>query len=454
MRSRPAALLATLLLAMACARSGPTSPDVIIVTLDACRADRMGFLGNPRGLTPFLDGLAARAYVFDRAYTAAAYTTASIASLFTSRLPSRHGVTWFNTPLPAGETTLAEALAAHGYATGTFTGNLLFPGAKRGFEVFRVLSAANSAGGQTTQVLADAHAWAAPLPPPRFLYLHAMDTHAPYIPTAAALARVGQPPDPAFVMRVNEHVWLLGTRTPTDAELHEIVEVYDATVASADDGLATLASPAWQALVANAILVFTADHGEDFGERGHFGHGETMDERAIRVPLLIAMPGQSERVDVHEVVSLIDVAPTLLDLLDLPVPAGWEGRSLAPAMARAAHPRHPATWWSTWREGRAADAGAVIEMLGPAPGGRDILPRAAIVRGGHKAVAYYKGTRNYYDLAADPDERQPAALDAGERRPLDAALDQVIGRTLRAGDTIELDDATRARLRALGYITD
>src|SRR3989337_2871928 len=116
------AVLALLLVsvAAACAPDArrEASPNVVLVVLDALRPDRLGCFGNRRGLTPFLDEWADQSYVFHRAHTAASYTIPSVASLFTSRLLSDHGVEWFNSVLPVEALTLTEVLHERGYATG------------------------------------------------------------------------------------------------------------------------------------------------------------------------------------------------------------------------------------------------------------------------------------------------------------------------------------------------
>ena len=104
----------------------PRMPDVVVIVLDAVRADRFGCLGNDRGLTPFLDSWAERSVVFHRAYSAASYTVASIASLLTSRLPSQHGVEWFGSVLSPDALTFPEVLDARRFQPAASTGNLLF----------------------------------------------------------------------------------------------------------------------------------------------------------------------------------------------------------------------------------------------------------------------------------------------------------------------------------------
>src|SRR5262245_47337516 len=122
---RALATLAAVLVAAAVA-AGPVParrPNVFLIVFDWVARARVGAFGNTRGLTPFLDSLAERACVFHRAYTAAPYTVASIASLLSSQLPSRHGVAWFQSILADEELTLAEELHDQGYATGLFSGN-------------------------------------------------------------------------------------------------------------------------------------------------------------------------------------------------------------------------------------------------------------------------------------------------------------------------------------------
>jgi arylsulfatase A-like enzyme len=162
-----------------------------------------------------------------------------------------------------------------------------------------------------------------------------MEPHSPYVPPQALRARLVKPPvDDAEVKELNARLVRHGARPFSAEEIGKLEGLYDAEVASLDGELRkTFAALKRQGLLDDAIVVFTADHGEEFHEHGHFGHGQALFEEGVRVPLIFVGPGiAAGRVD--ENVSLVDVAPTLLDLLGLQPQPSFEGRSLAPMMRR------------------------------------------------------------------------------------------------------------------------
>src|SRR5439155_891594 len=164
---------------------------------------------------------------------------------------------------------------------------------------------------------------------PVFLYLHYIEPHPPYTPPVAVLDGLlrGRPrPDLDEVSKA----MLFGQVVPPDAQtLQQIEDVYDAEVMSLDGGLRELFSGLdARGFLANAFVAITADHGEEFDDHGLVGHGTTLYNELIRVPLLVRLPGQTRRVDVEDVVSLIDVAPTILATVGIRRPPAFEGRVL------------------------------------------------------------------------------------------------------------------------------
>src|SRR5262245_48342613 len=227
-------------------RSRP--PDVVVILLDACRPDRLGAYGNTRGLTPFLDTLAQHAYVFERAYAAAPYTPPSVASLFTARYPSQHGIAWFDRVLPDDAVTLAEVLHARGYATAMVKANVLFGGDAQGFDDTRFVGGVGSGNAVNQKALA----WLAqvandPNRPPVFLYLHYIDTHSPYAPPpwfAHRILEPAQPLDPASlasIIKVGNDLTVAAAIRPLSAgQQHMVTDLYDASVRAVDGELRTL----------------------------------------------------------------------------------------------------------------------------------------------------------------------------------------------------------------------
>jgi arylsulfatase A-like enzyme len=432
---------------------------VVVVVLDALRADRLGCLGSRRGLTPFLDEWAERSWVFHRAHSAASYTIPSVASLLTARLLSEHGVEWFDSVLPAEETTLTEVLRRHGYVTGSFTASPFFKGFEQGFDVAKLVEPAADGPPRAHQIGAAARNFLATHGSlgPVFLYLHLIESHVPYDlppPDRRPPYRRSAPPHPERVMAL----YLAGHQLALGADaLAELEDAYDGAIVVLDDRLRALfAELRTQGVLEHAIVVITADHGEDFGEHGTIGHARTLYETSTWVPLLVRVPGQTQRVDVEEVVSLVDVAPTVLELLDIAAPPTFTGRALIPGPSAGSW-RPSALWRSVRRRWRDERDRAVSEFLTPSR--LPLPPRhsAAVVLGSRKLVVGADGSREYYDLARDPAERTSDAVGPADRARLDETLTRVRSRTAgRAPSAAKapLDAQARERLRALGYVTD
>ncbi|MBX3025627.1 sulfatase [bacterium] len=467
--------------------AGGWRPNVIIVLVDTLRADRMGFLGNDRGMTPFLDALAARSAVFERAYPSSSWTAPSVASLFTSLYPTQHGQTALGLALPDTVPTLAATLSEAGYTTAAISGHGgMAPqlGLARGFAVARLVSGPSGplAKASGEAVTAQALAWldgrteterARPL----FLYLHYMEPHTPYDAPAEILDRVlARRGDVArartvtdraadHVLDEHQHMGLPVERAArdrsqdvplTDAELLQGVnDLYDAEVVTIDQRLAALfAGLRERGLLDDALVVFTADHGEELLEHGRLGHGMTLFEESLHVPLLIETTRHPAPARIRTVVSLLDVAPTVLAAVGVPAPAGFEGRSLWPLIDAHVGVRG---WLTAARQALGAAPGGVgFSELYPLLGARQPTPSRVVIRGDRKLIVGPKGAETAFDLAADPREQAPLADDP-ERPALRQLLDDFAARVARGagvGEAGRLDEATRQRLRVLGYNPD
>ncbi|MDX2168156.1 MAG: sulfatase [Deltaproteobacteria bacterium] len=441
------------------ARPGP-KPNVVMVVVDTLRADRLGAYGNQRGLTPFLDSLAARGTLFARAYANSSWTCPSVASLFTSRYPTQHHVVGFASSLAPSERTLAEALADAGYRNGGFTANFrLTPelGYAQGFtywgayvpNVTQGEAAAKIRGGRLRE---EAESWILgsrilPAKQPFFLYFQLMETHAPYEPPAPFRARFAPPgeiDDAAAMQKLLQPA--IGLKGLAGPQLGRMLQLYDGEVASADEELRQLFErlTALGVLTDDSVIIVTADHGEEFGEHGQLLHGITLYEPAIRVPLLVIGPDVVAGQIVTEPVALLDLAPTLLDLLGLPAEASFEGTSLAPRLRGEAEAPHP--------------LGVVSELERVNPKGIEMrMHGRALTQGANKTLLTPHGGLEVYDLGSDPGERVPLAGDravqvAGAIAPLAAQHAALAARAAEAGhESAVLDDATKEKLRALGY---
>ena len=294
------------------------APNIILITVDTTRADRMGFLGSKRGLTPNLDLVARQGVVFEKAFSQAPLTPVSHATIFTGTYPQFHTVTDFGHPLPSLLPSVPEILQKTGYHTAAFIGSLILdpkanmaPGFDRGFDYFdagfrpktdpkedRYHTIERRAG----EVVAHAISWLNKnRQTPFFIWVHVYDPHAPYDPPA-----------------------------PYDSRK----DLYDGEIAYTDAMLGKLFAYLRQrGLYDRALIAVMSDHGESLGAHGESMHGIFLYDETIHVPLLFKLPSQllaGKRVSSR--VRLVDVAPTLLSMLSLPLPPTFQGESLVPLM--------------------------------------------------------------------------------------------------------------------------
>lgn len=320
-------LLAVLPLLASCSPTAPppatAKPNIVLITLDTTRADRMGFLGSPRGLTPNLDALAREGTVFTQAYAQAPLTTVSHATLLTGTYPPYHGVHDFSIPLPKDVPALADLLHEQGYHTAAFVGALILdpvngmaPGFNRGFDVYdagyrmrrnRQEDRYQTLERRAEEVVARARSWLAQNSSsgPFFLWVHVFDAHEPYEAPGEFGRRYAQSP-------------------------------YDGEIAYVDSVMGGLFADLKQRkLFSTTTIVVAADHGEAFGEHGEYTHGVFLYDPTIHVPLLIKFhDGHWAGQRYTGRVPLVNLAPTLLAAANLPVPQQMQGRSLIPLLGR------------------------------------------------------------------------------------------------------------------------
>lgn len=430
-------LLLALLLAPAApaAAEGAAPLNLVVVTVNSLQAGRTSPYGGPAALTPNMARLAAGGTVFGRAVAQSGWTLPSLASLFTSRYPRGHGVYERGQELPAGLPTLAAALRAAGRRTAAFTGGLDAAGVHglaRGFDLYD-----DDTGGLPTGTLAGAvtkaAAWlAANKGAPFFLFLQGYDAHPPYdkpwpgAPPAYDGPLKDRPLDLPLLRT-------LGPGLPP-ADLAYVRARYDAGVAHADAQLGRLLDLLdGTGLSSSTVVVLTAEHGEELGERGsfdRFGTGSLYDE-ALLVPLIIRHPALKGGRVAGGQARLVDVMPTALELLGAPVPPGCAGASLRPALYGAAG--------EPFRE--------ALSEAGPSS--------AALRAKGFKLVR--EGDRyRLFDLLRDPGEREDAArlhpeITYGLAQELAALLREAGAAAPRDARRIELDPEMKRRLREAGY---
>jgi len=392
--------------------AGEPPLSAVLITLDTTNRDALGCFGQALALTPNLDRIAKEGIAFDQARTVAPITLPAHTSMLTGLVPLRHGVRDNAlAPLARSAETLSERLSSAGFQSAAFVSAVVLAapyGLDQGFGVYD--APLGSAGGATAHMLERpaedtvraASAWlrARDRARPFFLWLHAFEPHEPYAPARELLELARGDP-------------YLGEVAALDGALGELLRVLEE-----EHGLDHL------------VLIVSADHGEMLGEHGERTHSVLCYERALRVPLLVRLPGGAHAGErVTSPVCVTDVMPTFLEALALPVPAGLDGQSLlAPAPRRG-------TYFESY-------TGYLNYGWSPITGWTD----------GERKLLH--GTASeLYDLARDPAEQEnllPGESAGAERLHHAIEALSALPRIERGADE-HLDDGSRADIQALGY---
>jgi hypothetical protein len=344
--SRPLSLVAALaaFALAACQRTAPPAEarrelppprGVVLISIDALRADALGLYGSPRPTSPFLDRLAERALVFDNAFCQIPSTLPSHLSMFTGLYPSEHGVFPPSDVLAAEIPTLPELFRAAGFRTfGHSEGGYVQGGYgfARGFDDWT--DTPYAAESDLERTFARGAASLAGLAPGErfFLFLHTYSVHDPYEPPAAYRARFWPGPPPAGAFEATGPNFAAFNRNQLaapDAAAAYYRALYDAGVAYMDDVVARFFGELERlGLAGDTLVVFTSDHGEEFLEHGRYVHTQVYPE-TLRVPLVVVDPRQERGRRVARLVESIDLLPTLAEVAGFAAPAGISGESFA-----------------------------------------------------------------------------------------------------------------------------
>ena len=300
------------------------SPVVILYLVDTLRADHTTPYGYPRETTPELAAFAKDSVVFETAIAQASWTKPSVASILTSQLPGIHRAVQLRDPLDSGQVTLAEMLQAKGYATGAAIANWVIYSEgnnfEQGFDVLVGLHGADDRPSKLVEAAAVVDASLAWLDArqgvPVFLYAHTMDPHVPY----AAPAPFNHKFDP---QPVEGHPGVDPRTDYKDAEDRDrLVAQYDGDIAYGDQEFGRFVRELKKrGLYDRALIVFMADHGEEFLDHGGWLHGRSVFDELIRIPLIVKFPGgRGAGRRVRQQVQAVDVLPTILENEALPVP--------------------------------------------------------------------------------------------------------------------------------------
>jgi arylsulfatase A-like enzyme len=324
--------------------AGATGRPIIVLSLDTMRGDRLGALGYPKPLTPHLDALAREGVLFEQATSTAPWTLPSHASIFTSLLPFDHGSTRETRPLRPSLSMLAERLRNAGYRTAAFTGGAYVSsgfGFGQGFEIYEDHDEGREEGAG--RIATAALKWVRSVKDqPFFVFVHTYEIHFPYTHTEfAEKSFLDQGMKPLDVEQLAAlHAGKL-TVTPDQRQFER--ELYDGDVARADLVMGGMLYQLRQeGILDRAILVVLSDHGDELWDHDDYwspGHGHSLYQELVHVPLIVRAPGLVRAGDrIRTPVSLLDVLPTLLAWAGIPGEPEDEGRSLVAALSRGIEP--------------------------------------------------------------------------------------------------------------------
>ncbi len=407
-------VVATCCLLFGCSAGSPVPiTNVILISIDTLRADHLSSYGHPLELTPHIDRVAREGALFEQVISPVPITLPSHSSLMTGTIPPVHGVR-DNTDyrLDDSMTTLAEILKEKGFRTGAVVGAFVLDsgfGLSQGFDSYDDRIAGTEGelyierrGEEVSRLAGE---WLTRNRESKnFLFLHYFDPHADYRSPEPFAGRFADNP---YAGEVAYTDWCIGKVLET----LENLDLYD-----------------------SSLIVVTSDHGEALGEHKELTHAYYVYQSTLRVPWVIKWPGADGLKRVVEPVSLVDVMPTILGLLQIPPPPQIQGESLVPAMlANGAAAR-------TRRQ--------YCESLLPTKYG--CSPLRGIVENRWKYIQTVEP--ELYDLREDPDETLNLAKQEPDRvERMDALLSSMlVGQNV--GSQASIDDVTRQRLEALGYL--
>lgn len=300
------ATISTIIFSLSGCEKKPTVPNVLIICVDTLRADHLGRYGYSRNTSPNIDKLAKESALFTRAYSHSPWTKPSVASIFTSLNPKDHGIVGWENPLQERFLTIAEHFKENGYHTEGYVSHITFTpeyGFSQGFDVWNeeVLDKPDLHKKKCVSKELSDLAIAALNPSrskPFFMFLHYFDPHNDYIP---------------------QKDFVFGKRQ---------IDLYDGEIAFTDHHIGRVLKHLNKTgLIKNTIVVFVADHGEEFRDHGGLRHSKTLYEEVLHIPLIIRVPG-FKPIRNDTVISEMDIAPTLCNLVNIPVPSEFKGKAI------------------------------------------------------------------------------------------------------------------------------
>jgi arylsulfatase A-like enzyme len=435
------ALAALAAFAAPAAEAGERPPNVVVLTVDTLRADRLSIYGYDRPTSPRIDRLMAGGVRFANARTVEPLTSPALCSMLTSVHPHQHGSSRNGLRMRDGLPSLPKSLARRGYHTAAFVGNWTLrdklSNLGEHFETYEeILTRKRWLGLVSSETSADdlteiagewAEAHVADSDRPIFLWVHYVDPHAPY----------------------RKHDDLLEPLGIADSKVRP-EDRYDTEIAFADRALGRLLDRLDRlGVLDDALVAFASDHGESLGEHNYWGHGRHLYESGLHIPMSITWPGRLEPRTIDAAALNLDLAATILGLLDVERPAAFLGHDWSAVLRGQAS---PAPGRVTMHQ---AHRGAVLSRHDSDLARRAGLLEVALVRDRTKEVFRLPdGEPRRYRLPEDPS--QPETLITAEGEPTAELRDWIEAVSTGLSDLDHevpepLDEESVEQLRALGY---
>lgn len=440
-------------------------PDIILVSIDSLRQDHLGCYGYHRQTSPTIDKLAQQGVRCTTAVSTTSWTLPAHAALFTGLYNSAHGLIDVQCSLEEEFVTLAEVLKQAGYQTaGFFGGPLLHPafGFNQGFTTYQSCMTPILANSSDEAIRKESHkltnvshsditgprmlekfrSWLKTADEqPFFVFFHMWDVHYDYIPPQEYIDMF----DSNYTGTVDAKNFMWSKeihRNMPKRDLQHVIALYDAEIRFTDDILGKiLAELDSYGRLEQTLIVITADHGEEFFEHKGKGHNRTLYDEVVRVPLIFHWPGHfSNGGVINEQVRLIDIMPTILGQVSIPLNTEVQGRDISELLQGKGSLEYP----------------AFCELMS------DGRQYQALRTGQSKVIVNARtGTQKYFDLLEDPGEQKPLIQTGGKIQQALTKLAAIIQESItlrkhlvgrQAGKKSELDEEMKQRLESLGYI--
>ena len=437
-------VIATLFLLTGCEKKQQTfKPNLVLISIDTLRADHLSCYGYNRPTSPTLDKIASEGLLFEDASATSPWTLPSHGTLLTGFYPGQIGLNNKLSKLPSEIETLATVLSRHFFVTGAIVNSIYLSqkyGLSKGFDYFHYIPESYTTTGVAPIIINQSIQWMQKhINQQFFLFLHFYDVHSDYR-SLPQYEKDFVSPYHGVVDGTNKQLLLVreGEIVLNKVDTTHLSDLYDAGIRQLDDQLKKLFDFLRQeVLLKKTFIIITSDHGEEFLEHGKILHSQTHYQEAVHIPLIIHGPGIPRSRKMKEVVSLVDVMPTVLSLLGIPRPSSLAGLDLCPL----------------WQKDNSKALDRFIFIEADKKNVRDDIKR--VVRKGTYKLHYNLLTKEseFYDLTNDPKERFniisefPSLVEV-----LFAELKKFMKTSKRSKQYITLTPDEIKKLKRLGYL--